>query len=92
MSRLLPAIAAASSSPSWPSSPSSPFGPDAAPTPAERADALARGAAMPDRRGPPVADSLTGSAAEIARQIDALIADGATDDAVRAHSCARYGQ
>ena len=43
-------------------------------------------------QGLSVADSPTGSAAEIARQIDALIADGATDDAVRAHFVARYGQ
>ena len=66
--------------------------PDAAPTAAERAAALARELRCPDCQGLSVADSPTGSAAEIARQIDALIADGATDEEVRAHFVARYGQ
>ncbi len=64
-------------------------GPDR--TDAERADALARGLRCPDCQGLSVADSPTGSAQEIRRQIDVLLADGASDDEVRAHFVARYG-
>jgi cytochrome c-type biogenesis protein CcmH len=39
-----------------------------------------------------VADSPTSSAREIRRQIDDLLAGGASDDEVRAHFVARYGQ
>ena len=66
--------------------------PGAGPTAAERADALARELRCPDCQGLSVADSPTGSAAEIARQIDVLVADGATDEEVRAHFVARYGE
>ncbi|MDQ4034821.1 MAG: cytochrome c-type biogenesis protein CcmH [Chloroflexota bacterium] len=61
------------------------------PTTAERADALARDLRCPDCQGLSVADSPTASAQEIRRQIDALLADGASDDDVRAHFVARYG-
>jgi cytochrome c-type biogenesis protein CcmH len=60
-------------------------------TTAERADALARDLRCPDCQGLSVADSPTASAQEIRRQIDALLADGASDDEVRAHFVARYG-
>jgi cytochrome c-type biogenesis protein CcmH len=62
------------------------------PTAAERADAVARQLRCPDCQGLSVADSPTGSAQEIRRQVDELIAGGATDDEVRAHFVARYGQ
>jgi cytochrome c-type biogenesis protein CcmH len=65
-------------------------GPD--PTPAERADAMARELRCPDCQGLSVADSPTVSAQEIRRQIDELVADGATADEVRAHFVARYGE
>jgi cytochrome c-type biogenesis protein CcmH len=65
-------------------------GPD--PTPAERADAMARELRCPDCQGLSVADSPTVSAQEIRRQIDALVVDGATADEVRAHFVARYGE
>ncbi|MGH2402602.1 MAG: cytochrome c-type biogenesis protein [Candidatus Limnocylindria bacterium] len=58
---------------------------------AERADALARDLRCPDCQGLSVADSPTASAQEIRRQIDALLVDGATDDEVRDHFVARYG-
>ena len=65
--------------------------PGAEPTNAERADAVARELRCPDCQGLSVADSPTGSAQEIRRQIDELIAGGATNDEVRAHFAARYG-
>ena len=61
-------------------------------TPAERAGALAAELRCPDCQGLSVADSPTASAREIRRQIDELIAGGATDDEVRAHFVARYGE
>ena len=66
--------------------------PSAEPAAAERADALARELRCPDCQGLSVADSPTAAAAEIRRQIDALIADGASDEAVRAHFVSRYGE
>jgi cytochrome c-type biogenesis protein CcmH len=61
-------------------------------TPAARADALAAELRCPDCQGLSVADSPTSSAREIRRQIDELIAAGASDDEVRAHFVARYGE
>jgi cytochrome c-type biogenesis protein CcmH len=61
-------------------------------TPAGRADALAAELRCPDCQGLSVADSPTSSAREIRRQIDELIASGATDAEVRAHFVARYGE
>lgn len=61
-------------------------------TDAQRADAIAAGLRCPDCQGLSVADSHTASAAEIRRQIDVLIDDGATDDEVRDHFVARYGE
>jgi cytochrome c-type biogenesis protein CcmH len=65
-------------------------GPD--PTPAERAEALARQLRCPDCQSLSVADSPTQSAVEIRRQIDELVADGASDEEVTAHFVARYGE
>ena len=62
------------------------------PSTAERADALAAELRCPDCQGLSVADSPTSSAREIRRQIDELLATGATDDEVRAHFVARYGE
>ena len=62
------------------------------PTPLERAEAIARELRCPDCQGLSVADSPTASAQEIRRQIDALVADGATADEVRDHFVARYGE
>ena len=60
-------------------------------TPTERADALARELRCPDCQGLSVADSPTQSAIEIRRQIDELLASGASADDVRAHFVERYG-
>jgi cytochrome c-type biogenesis protein CcmH len=68
------------------------FGARAEPSTAERADALAAELRCPDCQGLSVADSPTSSAREIRRQIDELLAGGATDDEVRAHFVARYGE
>lgn len=65
--------------------------PGPAPTAAERADALARELRCPDCQGLSVADAPTSSAREIRRQVDELIAGGASDQAVRDHFVARYG-
>lgn len=62
------------------------------PTAAERADALARELRCPDCQGLSVADSPTGSAQEIRRQIDELTAAGASANEVRAHFVDRYGE
>jgi cytochrome c-type biogenesis protein CcmH len=59
---------------------------------ANRADALAQELRCPDCQGLSVADSPTRSAQEIRRQIDALVAAGASDDEVREHFVARYGE
>ncbi len=64
----------------------------APPTDAERAAALAAELRCPDCQGLSVADSPTASAREIRRQINELVAGGATDDEVRAHFVARYGE
>ncbi len=64
-------------------------GPDL--TDAERADAIGRELRCPDCQGLSVADAPTGSAQEIRRQIDELVAAGATADEVRTHFVARYG-
>ena len=61
-------------------------------TAAERTDALASELRCPDCQGLSVADSPTSSAVEIRRQIDELVASGASDDEVRAHFVARYGE
>jgi cytochrome c-type biogenesis protein CcmH len=61
-------------------------------TPGERADALAAELRCPDCQGLSVADSPTRSAQEIRRQIDDLVATGATDDEIRAHFTDRYGE
>ena len=68
------------------------FGPRAEPSVTERADALAAELRCPDCQGLSVADSPTSSAREIRRQIDELIGGGATDEEVRAHFVARYGE
>ena len=60
--------------------------------PSQRADALAAELRCPDCQGLSVADSPTAAAQEIRRQIDELVAGGATDDAVREHFVARYGE
>jgi len=66
--------------------------PAAPPTAEERTDALAAELRCPDCQGLSVADSPTSSAREIRRQIAALVAAGASDDEVRAHFVARYGE
>ena len=62
------------------------------PAGADRADALASELRCPDCQGLSVADSQTASAREIRRQVDELVAAGATDDEVRAHFVDRYGE
>lgn len=59
---------------------------------AGRSDALARELRCPDCQGLSVADSPTESAREIRRQIDDLVADGKSDEEVRAHFVSRYGE
>ncbi len=66
--------------------------PGAPPTDAQRAEVLAAALRCPDCQGLSVADSHTASAVEIRRQIDDLLAGGATDDEVRDHFVARYGE
>lgn len=66
--------------------------PDLALTPADRADALAAQLRCPDCQGLSVADSPTRSAQEMRRQIDELVAGGASDGEVRDHFVARYGE
>ena len=65
--------------------------PGPAPGSAERADALARELRCPDCQGLSVADAPTSSAREIRRQIDELLAAGASDAEVRDHFVDRYG-
>lgn len=62
------------------------------PSAAERGETLARELRCPDCQGLSVADSPTSSAQEIRRQIDELVAAGASDEAVRDHFVARYGE
>jgi cytochrome c-type biogenesis protein CcmH len=66
--------------------------PRSEPTTAQRADALAAELRCPDCQGLSVADSPTASAREIRRQIEELLAAGGTDEEVRAHFVARYGE
>jgi cytochrome c-type biogenesis protein CcmH len=66
--------------------------PSATRSSAERVDALASELRCPDCQGLSVADSPTAAAAEIHRQIEELVASGASDDDVRAHFVARYGE
>jgi cytochrome c-type biogenesis protein CcmH len=61
-------------------------------TPAERSAALAAELRCPDCQGLSVVDSPTASAVEIRRQIDELVAGGATDDEIRGHFVERYGE
>ena len=61
-------------------------------TDADRADALSAELRCPDCQGLSVADSQTASAREIRRQVDDLVASGATDAEVRAHFVDRYGE
>lgn len=64
-------------------------GPEA--TGADAADAIAAGLRCPDCQGLSVADSPSQAAVEIRRQIDAMLADGASPDEVRAHFVDSYG-
>jgi cytochrome c-type biogenesis protein CcmH len=66
--------------------------PRAEPTAAARVDEISRGLRCPDCQGLSVADSPTASAQEIRRQIAGLVAGGATNEEVRDHFVARYGQ
>jgi cytochrome c-type biogenesis protein CcmH len=61
-------------------------------TAAERVEEISRGLRCPDCQGLSVADSPTASAQELRRQIDELVAGGATNEEVREHFVARYGQ
>ena len=58
----------------------------------QRVQRLAAELRCPDCQGLSVADSPTGSAREIRRQIEELVAAGASDEEVRAHFVARYGE
>lgn len=62
------------------------------PSVVSEADMLATELRCPDCEGLSVAESPTRSAAEIRRQIDALLAGGATPDGVRQHFVDRYGE
>lgn len=66
--------------------------PQTSPTAAERVDEISRGLRCPDCQGLSVADSPTASAQEIRRQVTELVAGGATNEEVRDHFVARYGQ
>lgn len=66
--------------------------PSAPPSVADRAAALASELRCPDCQGLSVADSPTNAGREIRRQIDELLAGGATDAEVRDHFVARYGE
>lgn len=66
--------------------------PLAEPGGADAADAIAAGLRCPDCQGLSVADSPSQAAVEIRRQIEAMLAEGATADEVRAHFVARYGE
>jgi cytochrome c-type biogenesis protein CcmH/NrfF len=65
--------------------------PGATPSSAERVDRLAAELRCPDCQGLSVADSPTAAAREIRRQIDELVAAGASDAEVRSHFVDRYG-
>lgn len=66
--------------------------PGPAPTESGRVEALSAQLRCPDCQGLSVADSPTRSAQEIRRQVTELVAGGATDDEVRDHFVARYGE
>jgi cytochrome c-type biogenesis protein CcmH len=66
--------------------------PGSTPSDARRTADLAAELRCPDCQGLSVADSPTTSAREIRRQIGELVASGASDDEVRAHFVARYGE
>ncbi len=68
------------------------LGTDADASPAERAERLGAQLRCPDCQGLSIADSPTRSAQEIRRQVSELIADGASDEEIRAHFVARYGE
>jgi cytochrome c-type biogenesis protein CcmH len=68
------------------------FGATGTRTDAKRVDALAAELRCPDCQGLSVADSPTRSAQEMRRQIDELVAGGASDAEVRRHFTARYGE
>jgi cytochrome c-type biogenesis protein CcmH len=65
--------------------------PGTSPSTAERSDRLAAELRCPDCQGLSVADSPTAAAREIRRQIDELVAGGASDAEVRTHFVERYG-
>ena len=62
------------------------------PTAADRVEALSRELRCPDCQGLSVAESPTRSAQAIRAQIADLVETDATDDAIRAHFVARYGE
>jgi cytochrome c-type biogenesis protein CcmH len=66
--------------------------PGAPPSDAQRTEAIAAELRCPDCAGLSVADSHTAAAVEIRRQIAELVEEGATDEAIRSHFVARYGQ
>lgn len=66
--------------------------PAPAPSRADQVEAIAAELRCPDCQGLSVADSPSPAAAELRRQIEALLADGATPDEVRAHFVRRYGE
>ncbi len=68
------------------------FSARAEPSGAERALSEAAELRCPDCQGKKVAHTPTSTARDYRRQIDELLAGGATDDAVRAHFVARYGE
>jgi cytochrome c-type biogenesis protein CcmH len=63
-----------------------------APTDADRAERLSAELRCPDCQGLSVADSETTAAREIRRQVDELVAGGASDAEVRTHFTDRYGE
>ncbi|MGH2462438.1 MAG: cytochrome c-type biogenesis protein [Candidatus Limnocylindria bacterium] len=62
-----------------------------APSAADRADAIAAELRCPVCQGLSVADSPSTTAREIRRQIEVLLAQGASAEQVRQHFAARYG-
>ena len=63
-----------------------------APDPAATAASLAGELRCPDCEGLSVSESPSRSAAEVRRQIEALLAEGRTPEAVRQHFVDRYGE
>jgi cytochrome c-type biogenesis protein CcmH len=62
------------------------------PTDAKRVETLLRELRCPDCQGLSVAESPTRSGQSIRQQVGDLVADGASDEAIRAHFVARYGE